>query len=219
MYALLSPSFSANAAPAAPCRASVVQTRKKAFCAGLARRSLAASGPIVNPSLTVDGLICASPASLVIGISAAATLELYGPRTASTLGSETNVRTLATPCCGLCTPCTASSSCTASSVNPPGSREILAWSIASSMPLSVLRPTEASAPESGKSMPSLIVFPEVPLPPEQAAKHRHTASVAIEAVIRRANISGGLASSRRFPTGRAGCGHEAVSSRCAAALK
>jgi hypothetical protein len=62
------------------------------------------------------------------------------------------------------------------------------------MPVRVLRPTEASIPESGRSIPISIVFPEGALELEHAAKASARLKAAIEAARRRIGISGGLAS-------------------------
>ena len=73
-------------------------------------RNFFASSPSVKPSFVFDGEISASPASLVNGISALATLELNGPTIAITELSAMNVLTFCAPAAGSWMPWTASSS-------------------------------------------------------------------------------------------------------------
>src|ERR1700690_1094934 len=71
--------------------------------------------------------------------------------------------------------------------------------MASSMPLRVLRPTEASAPVSGRSIPILIVLPVGPPLPEHAASDRPSAKAASEAARRRMNITGRISGHPAVP--------------------
>src|SRR5581483_7217226 len=154
----LRPRLSANVASAAPCRLSRVHTRKNALTSGCDSRSAAASGPTVRPSATVEGAICASPASFVSGISDFATFELNGPTIASTLGSPMNVLTFCAPAAGSCFPCTASSSRSGCTVKrPPPTPRASACSIARIAPFAVGCPSDASAPLSGMSIPTFTV--------------------------------------------------------------
>src|SRR5581483_345422 len=71
-----------------------------------------------------------------------------------------SVFTFCAPAAGSCLPCTVSSRITALSVYlPPAKPAAFACSIARSAPFALGRPTAASCPLSGKSIPILIVAP------------------------------------------------------------
>jgi len=73
---------------------------------------------LVKPGFVLAGLHIINPAALLTGISAWATLELNGPTTPMTVGSFARVWMFFAPCCGLCTPFTASSCWLMVIVNP-----------------------------------------------------------------------------------------------------
>src|SRR5256886_11264950 len=116
---------------------------------------------LVRHWLVLAGLICARCARLLIGISALATLELNGPTTPSTAESLTNCCMFCAPFCGSCTPLTASSRLETWIVKP--STVPAVWT-AYLTPFSVGIPSDASAPDSGRSTPILIV-PLLAVPP------------------------------------------------------
>src|SRR5215470_14076584 len=170
MYACRAPSFEYSyVAPAGPWMSSVVQTRKYAILSGLSLRIASASAPLVSVGFVFDGLICASCRLFVRGISARATLLLNGPMTPSTALSAPNVWMFLAPCAGSCTPLTASSSTSASNVKPGTRCCSFACLTASCAPYCVGTPMDASAPDTGRSMPILIRLPAGALPPDVAA--------------------------------------------------
>src|SRR6266576_6536759 len=116
---------------------------------------------LVRHWLVLAGLICARCARLLIGISARATFELNGPTTPRTLESLTNCCMFWAPFCGSWTPLTASSRLETSIVKP--STVVCVWT-AYLTPFRVGIPSEASAPDSGRSTPILMV-PLLAVPP------------------------------------------------------
>src|SRR5438128_5713784 len=126
---------------------------------------------LVRHWLVLAGLICARCARLLIGISARATLELKGPTTPMTVESLTNCCMFCAPFCGSCTPLTASSRLETWMVKP--STVVCVWA-AYLTPFSVGIPSDASAPDSGRSTPILRVplFVEPPPVVPQAASAR-----------------------------------------------
>src|SRR5438876_1726107 len=134
---------------------------------------------LVRHWLVLAGLICARCALLLIGISARATLELNGPTTPRTFESLTNCWRFWAPFCGSWTPLTASSRLETSIVKP--STVPAVWT-AYLTPFRVGIPSEASAPDSGRSTPILIVpllaVPPPPLVPQAASATLATARPA-----------------------------------------
>src|SRR2546421_6270535 len=126
---------------------------------------------LVRHWLVLAGLICARCARLLIGISARATLELNGPTTPRTFESLTNCWRFWAPFCGSWTPLTASSRLETSIVKP--STVPAVWT-AYLTPFRVGIPSDASAPDSGRSTPILMVplFVEPPPVVPQAARAR-----------------------------------------------
>src|SRR5437660_1497792 len=116
---------------------------------------------LVRHWLVLAGLICARCARLLIGISARATLELNGPTTPRTAESFTNDWRFCAPFCGSWTPLTASSRLETSIVKP--STVPAVWT-AYLTPFRVGIPSDASAPDSGRSTPILMV-PLLAVPP------------------------------------------------------
>src|SRR2546430_5627002 len=116
---------------------------------------------LVRHWLVLAGLICARCARLLIGISARATFELNGPTTPRTLESLTNCCMCCAPFCGSCTPLTASSRLETLIVKP--STVVCVWT-AYLTPFRVGIPSDASAPDSGRSTPILMV-PLLAVPP------------------------------------------------------
>src|SRR5256885_9868971 len=116
---------------------------------------------LVRHWLVLAGLICARCARLLIGISARATLELKGPTMPRTFESLTNCWRFWAPFCGSCTPLTASSRLETSIVKP--STVPAVWT-AYLTPFRFGIPSDASAPDSGRSTPILIV-PLLAVPP------------------------------------------------------
>src|SRR2546425_12912499 len=116
---------------------------------------------LVRHWLVLAGLICARCARLLIGISARATLELNGPTTPRTAESLTNCWRFWAPFCGSWTPLTASSRLETWIVKP--STVPAVWTPYLT-PLRVGIPSDASAPDSGRSTPILMV-PLLAVPP------------------------------------------------------
>ncbi|MFO1540713.1 MAG: hypothetical protein ACKOTZ_09795 [Chloroflexota bacterium] len=112
------------------------------------------------------------PASLEIGICACAVDEVYGPMTATTVGSATNAVMSRAPCWGLGIPAIALSSGTSSRVMP-------GIAAASSASCALSRPgivTEAAAPESGALKPMRSVTDSAPATGRSEAAARTSAA-------------------------------------------
>src|ERR1700680_2964786 len=121
-----------------------------------------ASAPLVSVGFVFEGLTSANKMLFESGISARATELLNGPTTPSTAGSAPNDWMFFAPCAGSCTPLTASPSTSAASVKPGMSLLSLACLMASCAPYCVGTPIEASAPDTGRSMPILMTLPAAP---------------------------------------------------------
>src|SRR5207245_6264640 len=116
---------------------------------------------LVKHWLVLAGLICARCARVLIGISARATLELKGPTMPWTFESLTNRWRFCAPFCGSWTPLTESSRFETSIVKPS---TVPAVCTAYLTPFRVGIPSDASAPDSGRSTPILMV-PLLAVPP------------------------------------------------------
>src|SRR5579859_2812577 len=131
---------------------------------------------LVRQSFVFDGLTIARDPRFATGISAAATFELNGPTIPRILLSLSICWTFCVPFCGSCAPLTVSSKPFQVSLNP---FSVPVDSTANWTPFWVGMPSDASAPETGRSLAMMIsplLVPALgappPVPPVEQAEAR-----------------------------------------------